>query len=128
MRARSWRLLRDPFENDAREGAFTAADLERYIEGWKRRGDDEPRSTTTARPSPGSRCPLRRRQPADRGADAGDLGRRTIATASPSAPSEPARFVPGLERVIILPDTSHWAQHDEPERVGRELTEFLSAA
>jgi pimeloyl-ACP methyl ester carboxylesterase len=30
-----------------------------------------------------------------------------------------------LERVVRLPDASHWVQHDEPERVNQLLTEFL---
>jgi pimeloyl-ACP methyl ester carboxylesterase len=33
--------------------------------------------------------------------------------------------VPGLERVEILPGASHWVQHDEPDRVGSLLIEFL---
>ena len=33
--------------------------------------------------------------------------------------------VPGLERVEILPGVSHWVQHDEPERIGELLVEFL---
>jgi pimeloyl-ACP methyl ester carboxylesterase len=41
--------------------------------------------------------------------------------------AEPDRAdVPNLERVVRLPDASHWVQHDEPQRVNELLTEFLS--
>ena len=37
-RARNWRLLRDPFEKDARAGAFGPGEIERYVESWSRPG------------------------------------------------------------------------------------------
>ena len=41
--------------------------------------------------------------------------------------AEPDRAdVPNLERVIRLPNASHWVQHDEPERVAELLTEFFA--
>ena len=43
--------------------------------------------------------------------------------------AEPERAdVPNLERVVRLPDASHWVQHDEPERVGQLLVEFFTGA
>jgi pimeloyl-ACP methyl ester carboxylesterase len=30
-----------------------------------------------------------------------------------------------LERVVRLPNASHWVQHDEPDRVNQLLTEFF---
>jgi pimeloyl-ACP methyl ester carboxylesterase len=33
--------------------------------------------------------------------------------------------VPNLERVVRLPDASHWVQHDEPERVSGLLIDFF---
>jgi pimeloyl-ACP methyl ester carboxylesterase len=35
--------------------------------------------------------------------------------------------VPNLERVVRLPEASHWVQHDEPERVTELLREFFAA-
>jgi pimeloyl-ACP methyl ester carboxylesterase len=34
--------------------------------------------------------------------------------------------VPNLERVVRLPDASHWVQHDEPEHVAQLLAEFFA--
>ena len=35
------------------------------------------------------------------------------------------RDVPNLERVVRLPEATHWVQHDEPERVNELLIEFF---
>ena len=41
--------------------------------------------------------------------------------------AEPDRAdVPQLERVVRLPDASHWVQQDEPERVAQLLVEFFT--
>lgn len=41
--------------------------------------------------------------------------------------AEPDRAdVPNLERVVRLPNASHWVQHDEPGRVAKLLTEFFA--
>jgi pimeloyl-ACP methyl ester carboxylesterase len=34
--------------------------------------------------------------------------------------------VANLERVVRLPDASHWVQHAEPERVSQLLAEFFA--
>jgi pimeloyl-ACP methyl ester carboxylesterase len=40
--------------------------------------------------------------------------------------AEPHRSdVPNLERVVRLPEASHWVQHDEPAEVSRLLAEFF---
>jgi len=40
--------------------------------------------------------------------------------------AEPAaKDVPRLERVVRLPDASHWVQHDEPDHVSQLLIEFF---
>ena len=41
------------------------------------------------------------------------------------AEPEPAD-VPNLERVVRLPEASHWVHQDEPERVSELLVEFFS--
>jgi pimeloyl-ACP methyl ester carboxylesterase len=43
--------------------------------------------------------------------------------------AEPDRDdVPNLDRVVRLPDASHWVHHDEPERVGQLLVDFFAPA
>ena len=34
-------------------------------------------------------------------------------------------YVPNVERVVRLPEASHWVQHEEPERVSELLVEFF---
>ncbi len=116
--------LRFGFENDARLGAFSAADIERYVETWSRPGAltpmlnyyraavrRPPRPRVTSRPIS---CPTL--------VIWGDKDRyldRSLAD-----PLE--RFVPALSEVIHLPGASHWLQHDEPDEVNRLLVEFYS--
>jgi pimeloyl-ACP methyl ester carboxylesterase len=41
--------------------------------------------------------------------------------------AEPERAdVPNLERVVRLPEASHWVHQDEPERVSQLLVDFFS--
>ena len=43
--------------------------------------------------------------------------------------AEPDRDdVPNLDRVVRLPDASHWVHHDEPERVTQLLIDFFAPA
>jgi pimeloyl-ACP methyl ester carboxylesterase len=37
-----------------------------------------------------------------------------------------AADVPNLERVVRLPEASHWVHQDEPERVSELLADFFS--
>jgi pimeloyl-ACP methyl ester carboxylesterase len=53
-------------------------------------------------------------------------GERDIHLGKEMAQSDP-RLVPHV-RVVMLPDASHWVQHDEPERVSTLLTEHFSVA
>jgi surfactin synthase thioesterase subunit len=39
--------------------------------------------------------------------------------------ARPRADVPNLERVVRLPDASHWVHHDEPERVSALLIDFF---
>jgi len=36
--------------------------------------------------------------------------------------------VPNPERVVLLPDASHWVHHDQPEQVTQLLIEFFAWA
>jgi pimeloyl-ACP methyl ester carboxylesterase len=125
VRARNWWILRRSFESDARPGAFSPEEVQRYVEEWSQPG-------TISAQINYYRAAIRRSH------------RGMSAEANPpiEAPTmviwgENDRYgipemaycenadVPGLERVEILPGASHWVQHDEPDRVGSLLIEFL---
>jgi pimeloyl-ACP methyl ester carboxylesterase len=124
--ARRCRALRYGFEHDARPGAFSREDIERYIEAWSRPG------AVTAmlnyyravfRQSP------RRAEARIRPIAAPTLviwGERDRYLGVELA--EPDRAdVPNLEGVVKLPGASHWVQHDEPERVTELLIDFFGS-
>jgi epoxide hydrolase 4 len=126
LRAGRWRTFRRGFERDARRGAFTAADLDRYVEAWSQPGA----ATATInyyraafRQSP------RRAESRLRPITAPTLviwGERDRYLGAELAEPDPVD-VPNLERVVRLPYASHWVHHDEPERVGELLKEFFAA-
>jgi pimeloyl-ACP methyl ester carboxylesterase len=123
VRADRWRALRLGFEHDARPGAFTPADIERYVQAWSQPG------AMTAMINyyrALGRAPWRaasRIHPVTAPTRViwGERDRYLT-----SAVAEPPRDdVPQLERVIRLPESSHWVQHDEPARVTELLAEFF---
>ncbi len=114
VRAGDWRALRRGFEHDARPGAFTPADIERYREAWSQPG------AVTATINYYRASMRRPRSSAD-----GDARRPVHAPTLViwgeqdrylgAELAEPLRAdVPGLERVVRLPEASHWVQHDAP--------------
>jgi pimeloyl-ACP methyl ester carboxylesterase len=130
VRAGDWWAFRLGFEHDARPGAFTPADIDRYREAWSQPGA----LTATIN---WYRASMRRRGPGRGGGDGGGSEIQPI-----QAPTlviwgerdrhlgadlaEPRREdVPNLDRVVRLPEASHWVQHDEPERVSELLIEFF---
>ncbi len=125
LRAGRWRAFRDGFRNDARPGAFTPEDIDRYVAAWS-----QPGAATASinyyravfRQSP------TRAQARIRTVTAPTLviwGERDRYLGGELA--EPDRAdVPNLERVVRLPEASHWVQHDEPERVTELLAEFFA--
>ncbi|MBV9680273.1 MAG: alpha/beta fold hydrolase [Solirubrobacterales bacterium] len=127
VRVGEWWFFRHGFEHDARPGAFTPADIERYREAWSQPGA----ATATINYY---RASMRRRPGRHTGADAelrpvqaptlviwGERDRHLGAELA-----EPDRAdVPNLERVVRLPDASHWVQHDEPDRVSALLIDFF---
>jgi pimeloyl-ACP methyl ester carboxylesterase len=126
VRARRWWFFRYGFEHDARPGAFTREDIDRYVEAWS-----QPDATTTTinyyrsvfRQSP-RRAEARLRQ-----VDAPTLvvwGERDRYLGADLAEPDPSD-VPNLDRVVRLPDASHWVHHDEPEQVTQLLAEFFSS-
>jgi epoxide hydrolase 4 len=124
-RARHWWFFRYGFEHDARPGAFTPTDIDRYVEAWSQPGA----ATATInyyravfRQSP------RRAEARIRPVDAPTLviwGERDRYLGAELAEPDPAD-VPNVERVVRLPNASHWVQHDEPERVNQLLAEFFA--
>jgi epoxide hydrolase 4 len=120
VRAGDWRAFRYGFEHDARPGAFTPADIDRYREAWSQPGA----LTATLNYY---RASMRRPGVAGQGG----LGPVTAPTLViwgerdrylGAELAEPSREdVPGLTRVVRLPEASHWVQHDEPDRVSELL-------
>lgn len=124
--ADDWRFFRFALQ-DARPGAFRSQDIERYAEAWSQPGAATAMINyyrATFRQSP------QRAQRRVRSITAPTLviwGQRDRALGAEIA--EPSREdVPGLDRVVRLPDASHWVQHDEPEQVSDLLSEFFAAA
>lgn len=125
--AAGWRFFRYGFEHDARPGAFTAADIDRYLEAWSQPGA----ATATINYYRGMfRRSPRRAEARMRPVSAPTLviwGERDRYLDAELAEPD-AADVPNLERVVRLPDASHWVQHDEPARVNQLLVEFFGAA
>jgi pimeloyl-ACP methyl ester carboxylesterase len=122
--AGDWRAFRHGFEHDARPGAFTPADIDRYREAWAQPGA----VTATINYY---RASMRRRASAQPGeirpVQAPTLviwGERDRHLGADLAEPDQAD-VPRLERVVRMPDASHWVQHDEPERVSALLIDFF---
>ena len=124
--ARGFRLLRWGFERDARPGAFTREDIERYIEAWSQPGALTAMINyyrAALRQSPARAAS---RLPTVEARTRVIWGERDRYLEAELA--EPDRHdVPNLERVVRLPEASHWVQHDEPERVSELLIQFFRA-
>jgi epoxide hydrolase 4 len=124
LAAGDWWALRQPFA-DARPGAFTPADIERYKQAWSQPGAitamlNYYRASMRRPPGGVSGRSLPRVQ-------APTLviwGERDRHLGAELAEPE-RRDVPQLERVVPLPKASHWVQHDEPDRVSELLIDFF---
>jgi pimeloyl-ACP methyl ester carboxylesterase len=125
VRAGDWWAFRRGFERDARPGAFTPADIDRYREAWSQPG-------AAAATINYYRATMRRARSRQRGGGMRPVEAPTLVIWGErdrhlgAELAEPDRAdVPGLERVVRLPDASHWVQHDEPERVSGLLIDFF---
>jgi pimeloyl-ACP methyl ester carboxylesterase len=126
LRARRWEALRRGFEQEARPGAFSAEDVERYIEAWS-----QPGAITAAVNY--YRAALRQ-APWKAAARMRPVEARTLVIWGQRDRhlrhqlAEPRRAdVPDLEGVVRLPDASHWVQNDAPTEVSRLLVDFFKA-
>jgi pimeloyl-ACP methyl ester carboxylesterase len=121
-----WKWLRAGFEHDARPGAYTVADIERYTQAWAQPGALT--ASINYYRAAFRRPPLRLRGSRAR-IQAPTLiiwGERDRFLGAELADPHP-EDVPHLQRVVRLPDASHWVAADEPERVNELLVEFLTA-
>jgi epoxide hydrolase 4 len=126
VRADHWRFFQH-FLRDARPGAFTEQDMDRYIEAWSQPGAAAGMINyyrNSVRQSPkraeAQLRPIQARTLVIWGEDDRYLG---------SELAEPERDdVPNLDRVERLGDASHWVHHDEPDRVTQLLTDFFALA
>jgi pimeloyl-ACP methyl ester carboxylesterase len=120
-----WAPLRQIFRADARPGAFTPSDIERYVEAWSRPGAMTAMINyyrAAFRTTPGRAAASLRPLPAPTlviwGRNDSALG---LEMAEPDR-----RDVPNLDRVEYL-DASHWVAADLPDTVNRLLIDFFSA-
>jgi epoxide hydrolase 4 len=125
VRAGDWRAFRHGFEHDARPGAFTPQDIDRYREAWSQPGA----LTATINYY---RAAMRRRPPGAAGGGLPPVQAPTLVIWGEhdrylsSDLAEPDRAdVPALQRVVRLPEASHWVQHDCPDRVSELLIGFF---
>lgn len=126
IRASNYRALREVLTRDpARPGAFTPADIDQYVEAMSRPG-----ALTAAinyyramlRRSPAEMRAMFRRIEAPVLVIWGEQDRYL----RPELAEPDMEWVPD-QRVVRLPQASHWVQHDEPERVNQLLVGFLAA-
>ena len=124
-RARGWWGWRKLFEKEARPGAYTPSDIQRYVEAWSQPGAPTGMINyyrAVLRQSP------RRAESRIRPVDAPTLviwGQRDRHLGAEFAEPEHAD-VPNLAGVVRLPEASHWVHQDEPERVSELLVDFFS--
>jgi pimeloyl-ACP methyl ester carboxylesterase len=116
-----WRFFKR-FLRDARP-PYTAEEIDRYVEAWSQPGAakamiDYYRAAVRLSSTQGELPRISAPTMVMWGQGDRYLGRQL---------AEPHHEdVPNLERVVRLPDASHWVHHDEAERVNELLVDFLS--
>jgi len=125
LRARRYGFMRRVFAQEPRPGAFGPEEIGRYVEAWSQPGALTAMVNyyrAALRTTPGRASARMRVVPAPTRVI---WGERDVHLGAELA--EPDRAdVPNLERVVRLPQASHWVQHDEPERVNELLLEFFT--
>jgi pimeloyl-ACP methyl ester carboxylesterase len=122
--AGDWLFFRYGFEHDARPGAFPPEDIARYREAWSQPGAATAMINyyrAALRRAPSRTVAEMRPVEAPTLVIWGERDRYLGAELSQPSTSD----VPRLERVVRLPEATHWVQHDEPERVSQLLIEFF---
>ena len=124
FRAGNYALLRRTLRREpTRPGAFTDADIERYVEAAARPG------STTA--TINYYRAAARRRPRTMLGDHSSIVAPTLLIWGERDAHLGLHFAEGLDRwvpgirVERIPDASHWVQNDAPERVNELLVEFL---
>lgn len=125
VRRRNWEGLRRGLERDSHPGAFTPADIDRYIEAWS-----QPGAVTgminyyraAFRQTPRTAEARMRPIPAPTMIIFGETDHYLRHQLAEPYPGD----VPNLERVVRLPGVSHFVQNDAPDEVNRLLIEFFS--
>ncbi len=124
VRADHWRFFRH-FLRDARPGALTPQDMDRYIEAWSQPGAASGMINYYRNSV--------RQSPRQAEAQLPPIQARTLVIwgegdryLSPELAEPDHDDVPNLDRVERLPDASHWVHHDEPERVTQLLAGFFA--
>ena len=123
----NWAALRRGLRRDPCPGAFTEQDIERYVEAWAQPG--------------AARAMINYYRAAFRQAPWRAQSRiRPIAAPTLVIFGERDRYlrhqlaepypcdVPNLQRVVRLPEASHWVQNDQPGRVNELLIDFFGSA
>jgi epoxide hydrolase 4 len=124
LRARRFEGLQRPFAS-ARKGTYVASDIDRYVEAWSQpgaltamlnyyRAAFRPASSSRGGGMPPVTAPT-----------LVIWGERDRFLGAELAEPHPAD-VPNLERVVRIPNASHWVALDEPELVNKLLTEFFA--
>jgi epoxide hydrolase 4 len=125
-RARHWSFFRSFFK-DARPGAFTQPDIDRYVEAWSQPGAATGMINyyrSSVRQSPKRAAAQLRPTRAPTLVIWGQRDRFL----GPELAEPDREDVPDLDRVERLSNASHWVHHDEPERVVQLLVNFFAPA
>ena len=119
-----YRGYRQMLQHHPRPDAYTLSDIERYVEAW---------SQTGAMTAAMNYYRAMARHPPVRGSINRPITAPTLVIWGErdrhlgAELAEPhARDVPGLRRVVRLPESSHWAPVDAPDEVSRLLIDFFS--
>jgi pimeloyl-ACP methyl ester carboxylesterase len=126
VHSRDWRWFREQFRAAARSDAFSAEEIERYVEAW-----EQPGALTAGinyyravfRQTPRKQAARIRTVEAPTLVIWGERDRYSVRELA-----EPDRSdVPNLDRVVRFPEATHWVQHDEPAKVSGLLAEFFGS-
>ncbi len=123
LRRNNWALAARALQESSRPGTFSAADLEKYRQAWSQSGAMTGminwyraviRRQPTQRPDSRIRVPTLLIW----GAQDRFLGQEL---------AQPSVDLCENGRLALIPEASHWVQHEEPEQVNQLLLDFLKS-